>query len=72
MGLAASTQAGNLRYIEDLYKHADRLLGPSGLDDALTDMNDAAMCANRGLSRSGTDHASREPTSCAGMRAWDS
>jgi hypothetical protein len=41
--LAASTQAGKLRYIEDLYQHADRLLGSSGLDDALADMNDAAL-----------------------------
>jgi integrase len=41
--LAASTQTGKLRYIEDLYQHADRLLGPSGLDDALADMNDAAL-----------------------------
>lgn len=47
--LAASTQAGKLRYIEDLYQHADRLLGPSGLDDALADMNDAALADVLGL-----------------------
>ena len=28
--LAESTQTGKLRYIEDLYQHADRILGPNG------------------------------------------
>jgi hypothetical protein len=33
--LNESTQTGKLRYIEDLYQHADRIMGPNGLDDAL-------------------------------------
>ena len=41
--LASSTLTQKLRYVENLYQHADRLLGPSGLDDALADMNDAAL-----------------------------
>ncbi|MCI0152323.1 tyrosine-type recombinase/integrase [Paraburkholderia sediminicola] len=41
--LAESTQTGALRYVEDLYRHADGILGVNGLDDALADMNDAAL-----------------------------
>lgn len=41
--LAESTQTGVLRYVEDLYKHADGILGINGLDDALADMNDEAL-----------------------------
>ena len=41
--LAESTQTGKLRYIEDLYQHADRILGPNGLDDALADIDDGAL-----------------------------
>jgi hypothetical protein len=33
--LAASTHTKKLRYIEDLYAHADRLRGKHALDDAL-------------------------------------
>ncbi|WP_206003266.1 hypothetical protein [Paraburkholderia polaris] len=41
--LAESTQTGTLRYIEDLYRHADGILGVNGLDDALAEMNDRAL-----------------------------
>lgn len=41
--LAESTQAGALRYIEDLYRHADGILGVNGLDDALAETNDRAL-----------------------------
>lgn len=41
--LAESTQTGKLRYIEDLYQHADRILGPTGLDDALAAIDDGAL-----------------------------
>ncbi|WP_321889462.1 hypothetical protein [Paraburkholderia bannensis] len=41
--LAESTQTGKLRHIEDLYQHADRILGPTGLDDALAAIDDGAL-----------------------------
>ena len=41
--LAESTQTGKLRYIEDLYQHADRILGPNGLDNALAGVDDGAL-----------------------------
>jgi hypothetical protein len=41
--LAASTHAKKLRYIEDLYAHADRLLGKHALDDALGSLNETAL-----------------------------
>ncbi|WP_261309895.1 site-specific integrase [Burkholderia stabilis] len=41
--LAESTQTGALRYVEDLYRHADGILGVNGLDDALAEMNDKAL-----------------------------
>jgi hypothetical protein len=41
--LAASTHTKKLRYIEDLYAHADRLLGKHALDDALRSLNETAL-----------------------------
>jgi integrase len=41
--LAASTHTKKLRYIEDLYAHADRLLGKHALDDALGSLNETAL-----------------------------
>ncbi|MEX3920527.1 hypothetical protein AB4Y43_30500 [Paraburkholderia sp. BR10872] len=41
--LAESTQTGALRYIEDLYQHADGILGVNGLDDALAEMDVRAL-----------------------------
>jgi len=41
--LAASTHTKKLRYIEDLYAHADRLRGKHALDDALGSLNEAAL-----------------------------
>src|ERR1700684_3446879 len=41
--LAASTHTKKLRYIEDLYAHADRLLGKHALDDALASLNETAL-----------------------------
>jgi len=41
--LAASTHTKKLRYIEDLYAHADRLRGKHALDDALGSLNEATL-----------------------------
>ncbi|WP_232064159.1 site-specific integrase [Paraburkholderia dioscoreae] len=41
--LADSTHTKKLRYLEDLYQHADRLLGPNALDDALAELDDGAL-----------------------------
>ena len=41
--LAASTHTKKLRYIEDLYSHADRLLGQHALDDALGSLNERTL-----------------------------
>lgn len=41
--LASSSQIKKLRYIENLYGHADRLFGSHALDDALGSLNDAAL-----------------------------
>ena len=41
--LAASSQIKKLRYIENLYGHADRLFGSHALDDALGSLNDAVL-----------------------------
>jgi hypothetical protein len=41
--LAASTHTKKLRYIEDLYAHADRLRGKHALDDALASLNEATL-----------------------------
>jgi integrase len=41
--LAASTHTKKLRYIEDIYAHADRLLGKHALDDALGSLNETAL-----------------------------
>jgi hypothetical protein len=41
--LAASTHTKKLRYIEDLYAHADRLRGKHALDDALGSLNEADL-----------------------------
>ena len=41
--LAASTHTKKLRYIEDLYSHADRLHGKHALDDALGSLNETAL-----------------------------
>ena len=37
--LADSTHLKKLRYIENLYQHADQLLGRSALDDALGELD---------------------------------
>jgi hypothetical protein len=41
--LAASTHTKKLRYIEDLYSHADRLRGKHALDDSLGSLNEATF-----------------------------
>ena len=41
--LADSTHLQKLRHIENLYQHADQLLGRSALDDALGMLNDDAL-----------------------------
>ncbi|MGC1523909.1 MAG: hypothetical protein WA803_20385, partial [Steroidobacteraceae bacterium] len=41
--LAVSTHTKKLRYIEDLYSHADRLRGKHALDDALGTLNEATL-----------------------------
>lgn len=41
--LADSTHLKKLRYIENLYQHADQLLGRSTLDDALGTLDDEAL-----------------------------
>ena len=41
--LAESTQVKKLRYIENLYQHADLLFGNSALDDALGNLDDNAL-----------------------------
>ena len=41
--LAASTHTKKLRYIEDLFAHADHLLGKHALDDALGSLNETAL-----------------------------
>jgi integrase len=41
--LADSTHTKKLRYLEDLYQHADRLCGPSGLDNALAELDDSVL-----------------------------
>jgi integrase len=41
--LADSTHLKKLRYIENLYQHADQLLGRSALDDALGMLNDDVL-----------------------------
>jgi hypothetical protein len=41
--LAASTHTKKLRYIEDLYAHADRLFGKHALDDGLGSLNETAL-----------------------------
>jgi len=41
--LAASSQLKKLRYIENLYRHADHLFGSHTLDDALGTLNDAVL-----------------------------
>lgn len=41
--LAASSQVKKLRYIENLYGHADRLFGSHALDDALGSLNDDVL-----------------------------
>lgn len=43
--LAESTRTGKLRHVEALYAHADDLLGPGGLDDALSRQDDAALAS---------------------------
>lgn len=43
--LADSTRISKLRHLEALYIHADELLGPGGLDDALSRQDDAALAA---------------------------
>ncbi len=41
--LAASSQVKKLRYVENLYGHADRLFGSHALDDALGNLNDVVL-----------------------------
>lgn len=41
--LAASTQIKRLRYVENLYAHADSLFGTGSLDDALGDLDDVRL-----------------------------
>jgi integrase len=41
--LAASSQVKKLRYVENLYGHADRLFGNHALDDALAALNDVRL-----------------------------
>ncbi|WP_224082973.1 tyrosine-type recombinase/integrase, partial [Cupriavidus laharis] len=40
---ATSTQAMRLRYIENLYEHADRSFQTNALDDALSDLDDSRL-----------------------------
>ena len=40
---ATSTQTMRLRYIENLYEHADRSFKANALDDALSDLDDARL-----------------------------
>ena len=41
--LAASTHLKKLRYIDNLYAHAESLCGPGALDDALGSLDDATL-----------------------------
>lgn len=41
--LAESTHLKKLRYLENLYRHADRLRGANALDDALAELNDEVL-----------------------------
>jgi integrase len=41
--LAASSQVKKLRYVENLYCHADRLFGKHALDDALASLDDVSL-----------------------------
>ena len=41
--LPTSTHTKKLRYIDDLYSHADRLRGKHALDDALASLNEATL-----------------------------
>lgn len=41
--LAASSQVKKLRYVENLYGHADRLFGSHSLDDALGSLSDVVL-----------------------------
>ncbi|SIT48724.1 conserved hypothetical protein [Paraburkholderia ribeironis] len=43
--LASSTLTQKLRYVENLYQHADNLLGANALDDALSGFDDEALAA---------------------------
>lgn len=43
--LASSTLTQKLRYVENLYQHADNLIGANALDDALSGFNDEALAA---------------------------
>ncbi len=41
--LAESTQIAKLRYVEDLYQHADEVLEKNSFDDALADLDEEAI-----------------------------
>jgi hypothetical protein len=41
--LAHSTHTKKLRYLDDLYQHADQLCGPSGLDNAQAELDDSML-----------------------------
>lgn len=43
--LAESTHTKKLRFIEDLYRHADQSFGPAALDDALGSSNDDLLAS---------------------------
>ena len=43
--LAGSTLTQKLRYVENLYQHADNLIGAGALDDALSGFDDEALAA---------------------------
>lgn len=43
--LASSTLTQKLRYVENLYQHADKLIGDNALDDALSGFDDEALAA---------------------------
>ncbi len=43
--LAESTHVKKLRFIEDLYRHADQSFGPTALDDALGSSNDDLLAS---------------------------
>ncbi|MEX3934591.1 tyrosine-type recombinase/integrase [Paraburkholderia phymatum] len=43
--LASSTLTQKLRYVENLYQHADDLIGANALDDALSGFDDQALAA---------------------------